>query len=123
MKTSTLVLIVALLFLLVPATGQTQELNRKGPCKADIEKFCKDVKPGQGRIVQCMRQHEGELSSACKNHIAEVKEQEKEFVRDCQVDASKLCKDIKRGGGRIVNCLKQHQTELSPACGAHFRNK
>jgi hypothetical protein len=123
MKTSRMVLVVALLFGLVPSIAQAQEINRRGPCRADIEKFCKDVKPLQGRVVKCMREHEGELSQACKNHIAEAKEQQKEFVRDCKADASKFCKDVKPGGGRIINCLKPHQAELSAGCGAHFRNK
>ncbi len=123
MKTSRMALIVAVLFWLVPSIAQTQEVNRKGPCRADIEKYCKDVNPGQGRIVNCIRQHEGELSPACKNYIAEEKEKQKEFVRDCNADASKLCKDVKPGGGRIVHCLKQHQTELSAGCNAHFLKK
>lgn len=123
MRTSRMVLIIALLFWLVPAVAQTQEMNGRGPCKADIEKFCKDVQPGQGRIVRCMRQHENEVSPACRNHIAEVREQQQEFKRDCSADASRFCKDMKPGGGRIINCLKQHQAELSAACSTHFRNK
>jgi Cysteine rich repeat len=34
-------------------------------CKPDAEKFCKDVKPGHGRVAVCLRQHESELSEAC----------------------------------------------------------
>jgi hypothetical protein len=123
MKTSRMVLIAAILFWLVSSIAQTQEIDRKGQCGDDIKKFCKDVQSGQGRIIKCMREHEGELSQACKNHIAEVKEQQKEFVRDCKADASKFCKDVKSGGGRIINCLKQHQAELSAGCNAHFLNK
>ena len=115
MKTSRIVLIVALLFWLVPLIAQTQEINRKEPCRADIEKFCKDVKPGQGRIEKCLQRHEGELSPACRNLIAEE--------RACEADVSKFCKGVKPGGGRIINCLKQHQAELSASCSAHFRNK
>ena len=35
-------------------------------CKPDVAKFCSDVKPGQGRVMVCLRQHEAELSDACK---------------------------------------------------------
>jgi hypothetical protein len=38
-------------------------------CKPDAEKFCSDVKPGGGRIISCMRQHQDELSQACKDAI------------------------------------------------------
>lgn len=35
-------------------------------CKPDVEKFCQDVTPGHGRVMVCLRQHEAELSDACK---------------------------------------------------------
>ena len=34
-------------------------------CKPDVEKICKDIKPGQGRIVRCLKQHQAELSADC----------------------------------------------------------
>jgi len=34
----------------------------------------------------------------------------------CADDIKKFCKDVQRGGGRIVACLEQHQSELSEAC-------
>jgi hypothetical protein len=115
MKASKMVLIVALLFWLVPLIGQAQEMNKKQPCKADIEKFCKDIKLGQGRIEKCIQQHERELSPACRDLITEEKA--------CEADVAKFCKGVKPGEGRIVNCLKQHQRELSPGCGNSLRSK
>ena len=47
--------------------------NHEGSCKADREKFCKDVKPGDGRIVQCMKDKMAELSPDCKAQIAKEK--------------------------------------------------
>jgi hypothetical protein len=43
----------------------------KGPCASDIEKFCHDVKPGKGRYRACLKEHENELSEACKKHLAQ----------------------------------------------------
>ena len=34
-------------------------------CKPDAEKFCKDVKPGKGLIIRCLKQHQAELSANC----------------------------------------------------------
>jgi hypothetical protein len=34
----------------------------------------------------------------------------------CRPDAQKLCHGVQPGGGRIVACLKQHESELSPQC-------
>lgn len=37
-----------------------------GPCMGDIQKLCKDVPAGAGRIAECLAQHRSELSDACK---------------------------------------------------------
>lgn len=39
-------------------------------CRPDAEKFCSDIKPGHGRIMACLHQHEAELSDACKAQSA-----------------------------------------------------
>jgi hypothetical protein len=123
MKTSMISFLVALLFCGFVSAVAAQEFSHKGACKADEEKFCKDVKPGQGRIVRCMKAHENELSQGCRALIAEGREKEQEFVRSCKSDETKFCKDVKPGGGRIIHCLKGHQAELSPACKTYFQKK
>ena len=34
-------------------------------CEADVKRFCPNVKPGGGRIVQCLDEHAKEVSSTC----------------------------------------------------------
>ncbi|HEY5993626.1 MAG TPA: cysteine rich repeat-containing protein [Gallionellaceae bacterium] len=104
--------------LALSAGVMAKEANK--PCAEDAQKFCKGVEPGEGRIVKCMKQHENELSPACKGKIAEFKEEAKEFHEACREDVQKQCKDVKPGEGRIVQCLKAHQAQLSPACREKF---
>jgi Cysteine rich repeat len=42
-------------------------------CQSDVQQFCKDVSPGGGRLAQCLKQHESELSSTCKAELAQAR--------------------------------------------------
>jgi hypothetical protein len=47
-----------------------EEFEAKHPCHADAKKLCQGVKPGEGRIASCLKQHESEVSGGCKGHLA-----------------------------------------------------
>jgi Cysteine rich repeat len=34
----------------------------------------------------------------------------------CEADVAKLCAGVQPGGGRIMQCLAQHKTEVSDGC-------
>jgi hypothetical protein len=34
----------------------------------------------------------------------------------CRADVQKLCSGVQPGGGRIIDCLKQHAADVSQAC-------
>ena len=109
MKT-TIMIFAALLF----ATGS---VSAKGECKADREKFCATVQKGDHKAMyECMKSHEGELSESCKAHRAQNREKSKEIKKACKADYKKLCKDVKPGQGRIIQCLNSKQAELSQGC-------
>lgn len=38
----------------------------RAACQADIDKFCADVAKGGGHVMQCMREHQDQLSDSCK---------------------------------------------------------
>jgi hypothetical protein len=121
-------IIISLAFLTiicVAATVMTEPRDKEkiGPCRDDREKFCKDVKPGQGRIIKCLNEHESELSATCKEHLAMMKEKMAEFKKACGDDSKKYCKKNRPGKGRIIRCLKEHETELSDPCKEFIQNK
>lgn len=94
-----------------PANAQT-----KNPCADDVAKYCKDVTPGGGRLVRCLKQHESELSSECKASQETARVRAKEAHEACADDVQKLCKDVKPGEGRVIRCLKDNSKSLSPEC-------
>jgi Cysteine rich repeat len=95
--------------------------RRDGPCAADAKKFCSNVKPGQGRVYNCMKEHQAELSPACQARIKEAAERLESLAKACKADAEKYCKGVRRGGGRILSCLKGRESDLAPACAAEFK--
>jgi hypothetical protein len=53
------------------AKAQSKEVGQA--CQGDVQQHCQGVKPGQGRVASCLKAHESELSTACKDEVAQVK--------------------------------------------------
>jgi hypothetical protein len=87
-------------------------------CADDIEKYCKEIKPGGGRILNCLKAHETELSVSCRGKISELQAIIKDFEQACSGDIAQFCKEVQPGGGRIIKCLRERDKELSPSCSA-----
>ncbi len=45
------------------ASDKLQSLAKA--CKADAEKYCKGVRPGEGRILSCLKGRQSDLAPAC----------------------------------------------------------
>jgi Cysteine rich repeat len=109
--------------LLRPAAAlPAAEEKPQRPCATDVEKFCKDVEPGGGAMMKCLKAHQNELSPECRERGEQLKEKVRDVRADCKADAERLCKDIRPGGGSIAKCLKKHESELSDACRQHSRS-
>ena len=102
------------------AAAQEARKGRNNPCAPDIAKYCKDVKQGGGNIAVCLKEHEADLSPSCKDYIAGLREKGREFAQHCGADVAQLCKEVQPGDGRIIECLKEHQSELSDSCKTYF---
>jgi len=45
--------------------GLDRQASLAKACKPDAEKFCKGIRPGEGRILSCLKGRESDLSPAC----------------------------------------------------------
>ena len=113
-RVAMLVLFGAVVALTSVSAGAAE--SGKGPCAQDREKFCKDAKPGGGELGKCLKEHESELSEACKQRLGEGRKAFQDFRNACGADAKKLCSGTKPGRGGLMACLKEHESELSDAC-------
>ena len=85
-------------------------------CQEDSAKFCKDVPPGGGRLIRCLKTHEGELSAACRESMAAARARARGAHEACTDDVQKFCGGVHPGDSRVMACLKQNENELSPEC-------
>ena len=98
------------------SVAQAEEKEGSGACRADVQKLCKEVQPGGGRIAACLKQHESEISPGCRERMAEARGEGKEIAEACKADSEALCKGVQPGQGRIMRCLAEHNDKLSSPC-------
>ena len=113
--------------LMLAAMGGIQAQAQARPCQPDIQKLCKDVQAGGGRLRECLKSHAAELSPGCNAMFdsnqgifspggQSGRERRQGMLQACSSDLEKHCKGIEPGGGRLKECLMKHKSELSDAC-------
>jgi hypothetical protein len=85
-------------------------------CEGDVSKLCKDVQPGEGRVVTCLKDNEFRLSTSCQAAFNEWRLKRMELTAACAGDVGRWCKDVPEGGGRIWRCLREHGAQLTSDC-------
>jgi hypothetical protein len=96
----------------------------KASCQADVDKLCSDVTPGEGRIGACLNSKEDQLSADCKTAWVDAKtrisqkmdQAQVNFRKNCGPDVQKFCANVPAGRGRLLDCLGDHETDLSGSC-------
>jgi len=114
--------IIILCLSALPFAGLEVRAESVGPCAADITKLCKEVKFGGGRIMNCLKEREQELSPACKDHQLAMIKRIREAPQVCQDDVEQFCRNVRPENRRILRCLKQNQAQLSPECNSKMKD-
>ncbi len=91
-------------------------------CKADLEKLCAGVEPGEGRLIKCLKEKESQVSAECKASWDKMKDERKDRRQEmraaCGGDAEKHCPGMKPGDGQLMKCMKEKEAQLSAGCKA-----
>jgi hypothetical protein len=101
--------------LLLPAVAKAADAQ-VFPCMEEIEKYCKDVPLGEGRILLCLSGHDKELSAVCRSKVDENLRKVEEAKKLCEADIKRFCADVKPGEGRLLRCLQSKREGLTSEC-------
>ena len=92
-------------------------------CKTELEKYCNQVTPGQGRVLACLYAYGDKLSSKCEYALYDAAVQLERAVaalsyvaNECDADLEKYCGSIAPGEGRLLECLEKHDKQVSGRC-------
>jgi hypothetical protein len=94
--------------------------RRDAACRADVEKYCADAQRGGGGIARCLREHEKDLSPACREQLASLHEKASKRAAAvhaaCKSETAKYCAEHEPGEGGLIRCLRGHEADLSKEC-------
>lgn len=92
-------------------------------CKTEIEKYCGQVTPGEGRILSCLYAYQDKLSGKCEYALFDAAVQLERavaalsyVVNECGDDLEKHCSAVPAGEGRLLNCLEKNDKQVSGRC-------
>jgi hypothetical protein len=127
MKKSVLVLITSIIIfsLSLVSTNAQQTLIESvaNGCDDEITTLCKNVVPGQARILACLYAYSDKLSNKCEYSLYDAAVQLERAVsaltytvNECSADLEKLCMDVEVGKGRVLECLNKNESAVSDRC-------
>lgn len=98
-------------------------------CQQELTTFCKDVTPGEGRIIACLYAFQDKLSPRCEyalydsvNQLDRTLTNLSFVVGECRDDLKQNCAGIKPGEGRLLDCLGRNEAKVSARCNAALKD-
>lgn len=92
-------------------------------CETEITTYCKEVTPGEGRVLACLYAHEDKLSGQCEYALYDAVAQLERVLtaltyvaNECRDDLKNYCADVKPGEGRLLQCMDKNDAKLSKRC-------
>ena len=126
MKKSYLVFCVFTMFLVLSSSALAADdlvQTVVNGCKQELETYCKDVTPGEGRVLACLYSRSDKLSGRCEYALYDAAAQLERAVaalsyaiNECRDDLEKLCSEVPAGQGRLLNCIEKNDKQVSGRC-------
>lgn len=98
-------------------------------CQQELTTICKDVKPGDGRIIACLYAFQDKLTPKCEfalydsvNQLDKTLSMLNYAIGECKEDLKKNCADVKAGEGRLLDCLSKNEAKVSARCNAALKD-
>lgn len=92
-------------------------------CKKEFDTYCKDVTPGEGRLLACLYAHGDKLSGRCEYSLYDAAAQLERAVaaltyvaNECRDDLKAHCSSVKPGEGRLLDCINKNEKKISARC-------
>jgi hypothetical protein len=92
-------------------------------CEKELKSYCKDVTPGEGRVIACLYAFSDKLSPRCEYALYDAAaELERALAQltyvanECREDLNSFCADVKPGQGRLMTCMEKNEKKLSSRC-------
>lgn len=109
-------------------TAKTSMAKARNACRLDIQKLCKEVEAGKGRIYACLLQHAAQVSPPCQEELKKIRERAAQrptagdWAGPCKSDIQTQCKDVPPSGN-VKSCLELRMSALSEGCKAALQVK
>ena len=98
-------------------------------CDKELKAYCKDVTPGEGRVLACLYAHSDKLSGQCEYALYDAAAQLERALtaltyvaNECRDDLEKFCSNIKPGEGRLLQCIDKNNAKVSKRCKQAFKD-
>lgn len=125
--TKTITVLIAAMGIMVAfatsTTAQTLVEDVRRNCKMEIQTYCSDVTPGEGRILACFYAHGDKLTPRCEYSLFDAAARLERAIaaityvaNECEDEIDTYCANIEPGGGHIAQCLVANESSLGRAC-------
>ena len=92
-------------------------------CEKEFNSYCKNVTPGEGRLLACLYAYSDKLSNRCEYAIYDAATQLERAVNaltflanECRDDLKKYCSGVQPGEGRLAECIAKKKDVISDRC-------